>query len=133
MYTQAILLIVVLFGSGSRAKIDARVYECADLVEVNHFHDKETGKFAYTQVIYYEWSYDWNRYHVIAWYIPSALQEYPTVTSGGSYLSIRKHNDQEFWVWSQNMKVTWTTVDPERENKKLFDEKFRRRFGKFLY
>ncbi len=54
------------------------VTETVDLIELNHFYD-DLGRHAYDQVIFYEWSPDYRRFHVIAWcLVENDLSRMPT-------------------------------------------------------
>ena len=104
------------------------VTERVDLIELNHFYD-DLGRHAYDQVIFYEWSPDYRRFHVIAWCLvendPSRM---PTRNpQNGEYVVRWLDRDAKVRreVRSKLYRETWTQVDPERVNKKLFDEKYR--------
>ncbi len=59
-----ILPLFVLLSSATPN--DGVVRETVAMVELNHFYD-DLGRHAYDQVIFYEWSEEYCRYHVIAW------------------------------------------------------------------
>lgn len=127
---KALLLVLALLGSGRG--LPNRTDDYAETVEVNYFHDPVTGRHAYTQLIFWEWSYDWNRQHVVGWHIVDSLHKFPALTAGGRYLTIKKSEDgkREVYIWSDYLRVTWTRTDPERLNKSVFAEKYRRGIGK---
>ncbi|MEZ6137512.1 MAG: hypothetical protein R3C53_21700 [Pirellulaceae bacterium] len=110
--------------------LDSRdgVSQRVDLIELNHFYD-DLGRHAYDQVIFYEWSPDYRRYHVVAW---SLIEDHL------SRMPAHDHHRDEYvvrWydrdarvrrsVWAKLYRETWSQTDPERANKKLMDEKYR--------
>ena len=106
-------------------------HEYVDLVELNCKYDEETDKLAYTQVLFWEWSPDWQRMHIVAWYITEQdrIYEMPTKV-GKEYLTIRRYEGKEIHVHAKRFKLSHTYNDPERDNKKILDEKYRRGFGR---
>jgi hypothetical protein len=104
------------------------VTEKVDLIELNHFYD-DLGRHAYDQVIFYEWSPDYRRFHVIAWcLLENDLARMPTRNPNNGEYVVRWHDrDAKVHreVRSQLYRETWSQVDPERVNKKLLDEKYR--------
>lgn len=104
------------------------VTQTVDLIELNHFYD-DLGRHAYDQVIFYEWSPDYRRFHVIAWcLVENDLSRIPTRNPfNGEY--VVRYNDRDAKVRRQVRsplyRETWSQVDPERVNKKLLDEKYR--------
>ncbi len=74
-YLRALCLIGVVIRPGPRCR---DVTETVDLIELNHFYD-DLGRHAYDQVIFYEWSPDYRRFHVIAWcLVENDLSRMPT-------------------------------------------------------
>ena len=53
-------------SSAGSADIVVTDADSVDLIELNHFYD-DLGRHAYDQVIFYEWSAEFCRYHVISW------------------------------------------------------------------
>ena len=88
-----------------------------DLIELNHVHDTQSGRFKFTQIILWEWSHDYRRYHVVMWWIPDRI----TNDINGTTATNNGVMYQAFFV-----RETWTLGDPEVENRKVFDCKFRR-------
>ena len=104
------------------------VTEKVDLIELNHFYD-DLGRHAYDQVIFYEWSPDYRRFHVISWcLLENDLSRMPTRNPNNGEYRVRWH-DRDAKVHrelrSPLYRETWSQVDPERVNKKLLDEKYR--------
>ena len=127
MVSATLLLPLVLMASGPSGGSTV-LRDSVDLIELNHFYD-DLGRHAYDQVIFYEWSAEYCRYHVITWCLveddPSRL---PVQLPGGHETMVRwydrdakRHRD----VRSPLFRETWTRTDPERENKKLLEEKDR--------
>lgn len=119
------LLLAIPADSGR----DSRgISERVDLIELNHFYD-DLGRHAYDQVIFYEWSPDYCRFHVIAWcLVEDNLARMPMKLAGSGEYSVRWYDrDAKIQrdVRSQLFRETWSQVDPERANKKLIDEKYR--------
>lgn len=120
---RSIILILILCLSIENSKTTKTTN--VDLIELNHFYNDDGH--AYDQIIFYERSPDYRRYHVIAW----KLIEDDTLL-----LPIKQNNiytvtwfDTEHHVLrrvsSKVFNETWTKVDPERINKKLLEEKDR--------
>lgn len=125
MVSSTLLLLLLLIASGPT---DGPLRESVDLIELNHFYD-DLGRHAYDQVIFYEWSEEYCRYHVIAWCLVEDDQgRLPVRLPGSGYFlvrwfdhDVRRHRE----VRSKLYRETWTRSDPERENKRLLEEKFR--------
>ena len=81
-----------------------------DLIEINHLHD-ESGKHKFTQIILWDWSPDYRRDHVRAWWIVERLHE---ELSG---LTITKRDRT---IQGRAVRETWTVEDPEVANRKVW-------------
>jgi hypothetical protein len=124
-----ILALILMLSSGVSSK--QVLYETCDLIELNHFYD-DLGRHAYDQIIFYEWSPDYRRFHVISWVLFEADLTL-TLSSNKEWHSVRwrdRENKVNRELKSKLFRETSSNVDPERANKKLFDEKFRRRLLK---
>jgi hypothetical protein len=119
------LLILILL---SIVKTDCnQAYDHCDLVELNHFHDFQ-GRNVYDQVIFYEWSPEHSRYHVRSWMIVEDSSRLPKRNySDGSYRTCYTDRDSKIdrVISSQHFRESWTQNDPERDNKRLLDERLR--------
>lgn len=118
-----LLFSVSTASSGAGRGISERV----DLIELNHFYD-DLGRHAYDQVIFYEWSPDYCRFHVIAWCLVEDLSRMPVKVPGSGEYAVRWYDrDSKIQreVRSKTYRETWSQVDPERANKKLIEEKYR--------
>ncbi len=104
--------------------------EEVDLIELNHFHDC-LGRHVYDQVIFYEWSSEFQRYHVRAWCLVEdreTVSRRPTRSYTDNRYYVRWHDrDQNLHrhISSKLYRESWTQVDPERANKKMLDERLR--------
>lgn len=122
----ALMILMASIGSSSSSAIESRV----DLIELNHFYD-DLGRHAYDQVILYEWSPDYRRHHVIAWMLldeSSEIGKFPQKEQGSRDWIVKWYDRDaktKRIVRSKLYRETWSQVDPERENKQLFDEKYR--------
>ncbi len=125
---RSIVLPLLVSSAGHAPDSRVRLKERVDLIELNHHHD-DLGRHSYDQVIFYEWSPDYCRFHVIAWYL---------VEEGKAKRPKRDPGRQDHFVsWydrdakvnrvvrSELYRETWGQVDPERANKKLLEEKYR--------
>ena len=119
-------LLLSLPGNGTTSSRE--LVQSVDLIELNHFYD-DLGRHAYDQVIFYEWSPDYRRYHVVAWcLVEDNLSRMPTLDHDRRQYSVRWYDKDarvQRVVWSPMFRETWSTTDPERANKKLLDEKYR--------
>lgn len=123
-----VFLPLIFAVPASGALTQDEVSQEVDLIELNHFYDDQ-GKHAYDQVIFYEWSPDYRRYHVVAWcLVENNLARMPTRDHDrDAYVvrwydrDVRMHRS----VWGRLFRETWTQTDPERANKKLMEEKYR--------
>lgn len=109
--------------SGSR-----NVSEQVDLIELNHWYDN-LGRHAYDQLIFYQWSPDYRRYHVIAWcLVENDLSRVPTKLPDVDQYIVNWY-DRDAKVHRQvraNLyRETFSQVDPEKLNRKYLDEKYR--------
>ena len=88
-----------------------------DLIEINHYRPECGGGF--DQIIAWDWSPEYRRWHAQQWVIVRDWQRAGRVVSGeGDGASVR--------VSARLFRETWTQHDPERENQKLFPIEFRR-------
>lgn len=125
--TKGVLLpLLISVSSGSRSSPE--ISENVDLIELNHFYD-DLGRHAYDQVIFYEWSPDYTRFHVIAWcLIEKDHGRRPSRDPGrGDYFARWYDREAKTYrvVRSKLFRETWSEVDPERANKQLLEEKYR--------
>ncbi len=139
-----ILLFCVSLGAGSSKH---EVVNTVDIIDINsHYqlskkHNREDEyeyKFCYDQIIFWEWSPDYRRYHVITYILVKFNSD-----KTGSTFELSKKGDYHFCsvvkegnkklvlIRAKILRHTNSCSDPrhdadqERLNKKLFDEKFR--------
>ena len=114
-------------GSGSSSSNSKQVQK-VDLVELNHRYDDQ-GRHCYDQVIFYEWSPDFRRYHVVAWcLVDNGLSRLPMFDHARNNYVVRwvdRETGRQREIWAPVYRETWSDWDPERANKELMDEKYR--------
>lgn len=112
-------------GGGSRSEVS----ESVDLIELNHYYDGQ-GRHSYDQVIFYEWSHDYSRFHVIAWFLVDEDScRLPMPEPNGKTVAVRWFDREikaQRVVRSEVFRETWSVgKDPERVNKLYLHEKHR--------
>ncbi|MCA9194621.1 MAG: hypothetical protein KDB03_22775 [Planctomycetales bacterium] len=125
MANTLIPLFWMIVGAGAtQGELRQRV----DLIELNHYFD-DLGRHSFDQVIFYEWSPDYRRFHVIAWcLVEGDVSRLPRRKAGtNDYVTSWYDRDtmRHRTVIAPLFRETWTQTDPERENRKLIDEKYR--------
>ncbi len=115
-------------AAGPTPHASAEIKQRVDLIELNHFYDCH-GQHQFDQVIFYEWSPDYLRFHVIAWsLVEGDLKRLPQRLPGsGQYHVMWFDRDAKLHreVRAPLYRETWTQSDPERTNKKWIEEKDR--------
>jgi hypothetical protein len=124
-------LFVVLLGFVSGRGVDQGcLTEQVDLIELNHFYDPQ-GRHVYDQVIFYNRHPATGKYHVRAWCLVEdreSLSRRPVYqVSTGLYRVDWLDSDQQVLrcVQSRLHRESWSHVDPERVDKKKYDERLR--------
>lgn len=101
-----------------------------DLVEVNHYLS-DLNKHQYSQLIFWDWDPQFQRFHAQAW---DLIEKDELVdikkTPRGYLVSFTTSQHKRATVVAKHMRETATREDPERENQKLFDTKYR--YGEHL-
>lgn len=119
--------IALALGTGEPLQKN-KVVQRVDLVELNHRYDDQ-GRHCYDQVIFYEWSPDYRRYHVVAWCLVdqglSRLPQYDHATDRYVVRWLDRESNLFREIWAPVYRETWSDSDPERANKELMDEKYR--------
>lgn len=90
-----------------------------DVIEINRKVDG--GGIQYTQIIVWEWSHQYLRHRVCWW---SLLRDEDYCLLGGDELQYRENG--KWYVLKGVIRHTWTRHDPERDDRKFFEEKYRR-------
>lgn len=95
-------------------------------IEINHRYD-DMDRHCYDQVLLWDWNAEYRRYDVQAWFLLSnnTLHERPRKV-GDYYIIDLTRDGKSYKIKSKIFRETWTDTDPERDNKNLMDEKFRR-------
>jgi len=108
------LSLALVLSLGTLPKVDGS----CDLIEINHYQPDDGSGF--TQLIAWDWSPEYCRWHAQQWLIVLNWQRVGVVVSGsGDGTRVR--------LSSRLFRETWTVVDPERENQVLFPTNERRR------
>jgi hypothetical protein len=119
--------LLLAFGSGD-IKDQNSLTQRVDLIELNHRYDDQ-GRHCYDQVIFYEWSPDYRRYHVVAWcLVDNGLSRLPALDHNKNRYVVKwfdRDSGQHRVLWAPIYRETWSDWDPERANKELMDEKYR--------
>jgi hypothetical protein len=101
-------------GAGGSQSVDGS----CDLVEINHYQPDQCGGF--TQAIAWDWCPQYRRWHAQQWMMVSGWDRVGgVVVCDGESRLVR--------LSSRLFRETWTNLDPERENQKLFPVDSRRK------
>jgi hypothetical protein len=129
----AIFVFLLISDVGSLIHRKDTIVDKVDMIELNHRYD-DAGKHCYDQYLFWEWSVDYKRYHIVAWTLDEQKSSAPRILSKNDNRYTLTFYDRGI---SKNRKVianvfreTETQYDPERENKNVFDEKYRRGLSK---
>lgn len=115
-----IFLLVALLSSPLQSAFQVR--ESVDCIELNHYHDKQ-GKLVYDQIVFWKANPSDGRFVVRAWCM--ANDDCRPLTVNGIYKVVWRDGNLVRYVSSRLYRESWTQIDPERENKKHFDESSR--------
>jgi hypothetical protein len=115
-----ILAFILLLNSN--AKTEEKVYT-VDVIELNtKLNDDDTPCFE--QYIFWVYNPEYRRLDVTNWLLKDEIRSGPYIV--GEYTHIRfRFNKTNFIVRSKIFRITESKEDPERENKKLTNEKYR--------
>ena len=106
------------------------VRDTVDVIELNHFYDKENLKHIFDQYIY--WDFDTSRWfggqhHVVDWRLATGKKNMlPRRAVGGGFVQTFWDKDQLREVRSISLRETWTTYDPELAERARFPKEERR-------
>jgi len=93
-----------------------------DLIELNHFVDDE-GREVFRQVIFYDWSREYHRFHVRAWRLIKNESQLPRRRWKPARFECSWYDDEQvFCVVAPTMRETWSQRDPERVNRACLPE-----------
>lgn len=123
MHSLSVLIwLVATAVSGDAATQSATQRQRVDLIELNHFVDQE-GREVFRQVIFYDWSSTYHRYHVRAWRLVKDPSQLPQRRWNPASYQCTWHDDHQLrQVWSPSFRETWSQQDPERANRELLPE-----------
>ncbi len=117
-----------LQAAGPSPRAADELKQRVDLIEFNHYYDCQ-GKHQFDQVIFYEWSPDYRRFHVIAWsLVEGDLKRVPRQLPGSGLTSVSwfdRDANVHREVQAKLYRETWSQSDPERINKQWIEEKDR--------
>ena len=114
----AILLVLASGGFGN----EIRQF---DLMELNHCQTAD-GLMRFDQIILWDWSPDYRRWHVQYWIMASDRSCHP-VRVGNRYECHWTNGANRIVFSAKLFRETWTIGDPERENIRLFPVDMRRK------
>lgn len=129
MVSSTFMLLFCVTVAG-RVSSDGTLSECVDLIELNHFYDRQ-GKHVYDQVIFYERHPGNGKYHVRAWCLVEdreSLNRRPLRDEVSNLYRVDwLDNDQQVRrsIRSRLFRESWTHTDPERTDKRQLDERMR--------
>ena len=97
-----------------------------DLIELNHFYD-DNGRLVLDQLIYYDWSYEDNRFQVRAWRLFKKDSQLPVYNSLDKNYAARWYDGQILRkVYAKHFRETWTYYDPELTEREFLGKDKRR-------
>lgn len=118
-----LLFIALLLDAGKKPSVRELEYS---VMEINHRYDDQ-GRHCYDQIILWDWNPQYRRHHVALWLlIDQTRHEMPRKVGDMWYFTIPKLEGPQVKIKSKIRRETWTDYDPERKDKELFDEKYRR-------
>lgn len=120
-------MFALLLSAVAMIPSDAVVLDEADVIEVNHYFDKD-GNLVFKQVIFWRWRNDSANHHVFAWRFAKQSSQIPVHDwARNGYVSIWYDGQVLRCVRSRAIRETWTQYDPEVHDRTLFCQ--RRRCG----
>lgn len=122
------LILLSSLTSYNKGLAYSTISERVDMIELNHYYN-EDGRLGFDQVIFWEWSPDYCRFHAISWCLlendPNRKPKYDPNRKDYYCEWIDSDTQIVRQVRSKLYRETWTTIDPERINKLVFEEKYR--------
>ncbi len=120
-----LLVMLLAFAPSVKPIKEGSHVEYCDLIEVNS-HISENGRHMYDQIIFWEWSPELKRMIVCSWCLVGDDKSYP-VKIGNRYKYTRRLSRNRSIIIYTDMSIsTSSKLDPERDNKNIFPEKYRR-------
>jgi hypothetical protein len=125
-----LFIILTFCGSSGRSLDFGQITETVDLIELNHFYDRQ-GRHIYDQVIFYERLAGNGEYRVRAWCLVEdreSLNRRPQwIASNDMYQVDWLDSDHGVLrtIRSRLYRESWSHVDPERQDKKHLEERYR--------
>jgi hypothetical protein len=94
--------------------------QTVDLVEINHMHD-EKGRHTFSQIIFWDVDPVTRKRHVREWYMADVIRDIEWLDIGPRVTL--KPNSHEIIVQGRSYMETWTQIDPEREDLKVWPDR----------
>lgn len=107
--------------------------EWVDLIELNHFYDKQ-ARYVFSQVIFYERLAENGQFRVRSWALVNEqesltrIPEYNPATEVVT-VTMKLPNDVVVRLKSRLFRETWTQNDPEKDDKLKLPEQYRLRLA----
>lgn len=126
----SLFILLAFVGSNNRLHDMGHVSESVDMIELNHFFDRQ-GRHVYDQVIFYERLASNGQYRVRAWCLVEdreSLNRRPEWNATTDHYHVDWLDSDQGVVRSIRSPLyreTWTQVDPERLDKKHLEERYR--------
>lgn len=92
-----------------------------DIIEINHYVNDQTGEVNFTQVLAWDWAYDYHRRQCEGWKLVHRWHRTKTGIVGAD------ERGNEFTLDAPSFMETWTNYDPELVDRKRHPDKHRRK------
>ncbi len=107
--------------------------ETCDLIEINHVHDRDTGKPILCQAVFYDWRPQQGAHQVRAWRLlkvdadrnPLPGQRPERDFTRGGWVMIFHDGGQLREVRAAAMRETWTQYDVEQDERNRLPKEYR--------
>ena len=109
------ILLIAKVGSGNQTGINY-----VDLLELNHVKDQ------YTQILMWDWDHQYRR-HNCQGFVLVEMDQCPVRKVGAYYEVDVSRRGKRLVLRSRAFFETWTQLDPERENQKVWPVERRRK------
>jgi hypothetical protein len=125
-----LLCFVLVATTGGRLLDSGYVVEVVDMIELNHFFDRN-GRHIYDQIIFYERVSASGQFRVRAWCLVEdreSLNRRPQWNATNNMYHVDwLDSDQSILrsIRSRLYRESWSQVDPERRDKKVLEERYR--------
>lgn len=121
------ILFLILVSSNGNLWLRG-ITDTVDIIELNHYYSPDDTSSGYSQLIFLEHLPDYGRRTVVAWKMIDKGDYSLLPVKRGEYYEVRWF-DKGTRTWrtvrSKAFRESWGTVDPERVDKHLTQERFR--------